>query len=117
MNDNKLIRLSFDFSVSIINAFKDLQESKREFIISKQLLRSATSIGANIREAQYAQSKADFINKLQIALKEANEAEYWLELLMSTDYIEQSLYTDLASLCKEIKVTLIKSIKTAKSAT
>ena len=102
-----------DFAVSIINLVKFLKE-KRESIISNQIGRSGTSIGANIREAQYAHSKADFIAKLQIALKEANETGYWLELLYQTNYIEEQQYNALDSACTSIRVMLIASIKTAK---
>ncbi|MBQ6811437.1 MAG: four helix bundle protein [Firmicutes bacterium] len=102
-----------DFAVSIINLVKNLKE-KRESIISNQIGRSGTSIGANIREAQYAQGKADFISKLQIALKEANETGYWLELLFKTNYISAEEYKSLDSVCTNIRVMLISSIKTAK---
>jgi len=87
-----------DFAVSIINLVKELKE-KRESIISNQIGRSGTSIGANIWEAQYAHGKADFIAKLQIALKEANETGYWLELLYKTNYISDTDYKALDSAC------------------
>lgn len=102
-----------DLAVSIINLVKHLKE-KRESIISNQIGRSGTSIGANIREAQYAHSRADFIAKLQIALKEANETGYWLELLFKTNYIAEEEYQALASACASIRVMLISSINTAK---
>lgn len=102
-----------DFAVSIINLVKMLKE-KRESIISNQIGRSGTSIGANIYEAQYAHSKADFVAKLQISLKEANETGYWLELLYNTDYITESKYKSLNSACSSIRVMLISSINTAK---
>jgi four helix bundle protein len=89
-------------------------KNKKESIISNQIGRSGTSIGANIREANYAHSKPDFISKLQIALKEANETGYWLELLCKTDYLEKSEFDKLENLCKEIRVILIKSLNTAK---
>ena len=113
MPDSKLRTLSMDFAVQIINLVKSLKE-KRESIISNQIGRSGTSIGANIREAQYAHSKADFIAKLQIALKEANETGYWLELLYKTDYISEQEYKSLDSTCTSIRVLLISSINTAK---
>ena len=94
-------------------AVKALKE-KRESIISNQIGRSGTSIGANIREAQYAHGKADFIAKLQIALKEANETGYWLELLYKTNYISESEYKALDSACTSMRVMLISSINTAK---
>ena len=101
-----------DFAVSIINLVKYLKE-KRESI-TNQIGRSGTSIGANIREAQYAHGKADFIAKLQIALKEANETGYWLELLFKTNYISEEEYKVLDSACTSIRVMLISSINTAK---
>ncbi|MHB1154943.1 MAG: four helix bundle protein [Eubacteriales bacterium] len=113
MKENKLADLSMDFAVEIINLVKDLKE-KRESIISNQVGRSGTSIGANIREAQYAHGKADFIAKLQIALKEANETGYWLELLFKTGYIDEESYQRLNSLCTNIRVLLIASVKTTK---
>ena len=102
-----------DFAVSIIDLVKYLKE-KRESIISNQIGRSGTSIGANIREAQYAHGKADFIAKLQIALKEANETGYWLELLFKTNYITEAEYKTLDTACTSIRVMLISSINTAK---
>ena len=94
MRNDKLSVQSMDFAVSVINLVKYLKENK-EHIISNQIGRSGTSIGANIREAQYAHGKADFIAKLQIALKEANETGYWLELLLKTNYISQHKFTEL----------------------
>ncbi|MBQ1991575.1 MAG: four helix bundle protein, partial [Clostridia bacterium] len=94
MKKNKLAELSLEFSVDIINLVKYLK-SNRESIISNQIGRSGTSIGANIYEAQYAQSKKDFISKLEIALKEASETGYWLELLYRTNYIDEQLYKSL----------------------
>lgn len=102
-----------DFAVAIINLVKELRE-KRESIISNQIGRSGTSIGANIRQAQYAHGKADFIAKLQIALKEANETGYWLELLYKTNYVSETDYKSLDSACASIRVMLIASINTAK---
>ena len=113
MSDSKLRTQSMDFAVSIIHLVKALKE-KRESIISNQIGRSGTSIGANIREAQYAHGKADFIAKLQIALKEANETGYWLELLYKTNYIEREEYEVLDASCASIRVMLVSSIKTAK---
>ena len=102
-----------DFAISIVNLVKFLKE-KRESIISNQIGRSGTSIGANIREAQYAHGKADFIAKLQIALKEASETGYWLELLYKTNYISENEYKELDNACAGIRVMLIASINTAK---
>lgn len=116
MSESKLRTQSMDFAVSIIELVKELK-AKRESIISNQIGRSGTSIGANIREAQYAHSKADFVSKLQIALKEANEVGYWLELLYRTNYIDQAQYRTLDSACASIRVMLIASIRTAKENT
>ena len=113
MANDKLSEQSMDFAVQIINLVKQLKE-QRESIISNQIGRSGTSIGANIREAQYAHSKADFISKLQIALKEANETGYWLELLYKTNYITETEYKSLDSACTSIRIMLISSINTAK---
>ena len=87
---------------------------RKEFVLSKQILRSGTSIGALIREAEYGQSKTDFIHKMTIALKEANETEYWINILKDTNYIEEKLFKSLAEDCNELIKLLIASIKTAK---
>lgn len=114
MSNSKLRDLSMDFSVLIIELVKQLKE-KKEKIISAQLGRSGTAIGSSIREAQYAQSKADFILSLQSALKEANATSYWLELLYKTDYISESQYKELDSVCATIRVMLISSVSTAET--
>lgn len=116
MPEPKLLPKSMDFAVSIIHLVNHLK-SQRESIISNQIGRSGTSIGANIREAQYANSRADFISKLQIALKEANETGYWLELLFRTNYISEAEYQSLDSACTRICVMLIASLNTAKAHT
>ncbi|MDR3263291.1 MAG: four helix bundle protein [Clostridiales bacterium] len=113
MKENKLITLSLDFAVKIIELVKELKAQK-ENIISNQIGRSGTSIGANIHEAQYAHSKNDFIAKLEIALKESNETSYWLQLSLKTGYIIEAKFKEIDSLCANIRVMLIKSCKTAK---
>ena len=113
MRKDPLSIQSMDFSVSIINLVKDLK-ARHESLISNQIGRSGTSIGANVREAQYAHGKADFIAKLQIALKEANETGYWLELLFRTGYLSESEYKALDTAAASIRVMLISSINTAK---
>ena len=113
MKENRLPELSMSFSVDIINLVKQLK-SNHESIISNQIGRSGTSIGANIHEAQYAQGKKDFISKLEIALKEASETGYWIELLYKTNYIDESLYKSLSAKCTSLRVMLIASCKTAK---
>ncbi|MCQ2478360.1 MAG: four helix bundle protein [Clostridia bacterium] len=114
MKNNKLAELSMSFSIQIINLVKALK-SRHESVISNQIGRSATSIGANIYEANYAQGKKDFISKLEIALKEANETGYWLELLYKTNYIDEETYKSLNEQCTSIRVMLIASCKTVKS--
>ena len=116
MKENKLVEISMDFSVDIINLVKFLK-SNHETIISNQIGRSGTSIGANIREAQYAHGKADFVSKLQIALKEASETGYWIELLYRTKYIDEQTFKVLSSKCTSLRVMLIASCKTAKENT
>ena len=113
MQESKLRDQSLDFAVQIINLVKDLK-ARHETIISNQIGRSGTSIGANIREAQYAHGKADFIAKLQIALKEANETGYWLELLYKTEYLDAETFKALDAACASLRVMLVSSINTAK---
>ena len=113
MKENKLVELSMEFSVDLINLVNFLK-SKNETIISNQIGRSGTSVGANIHEAQYAQGKKDFISKFEIALKEANETRYWLELLYRTKYIDEQTFNTLSSKCASLRIMLITSCKTAK---
>ncbi|MEQ8358966.1 MAG: four helix bundle protein [Cytophagales bacterium] len=109
----KIKEKSFDFALNSLKTFKKLQSNK-EYIISKQFLRSSTSIGALIRESEFAESKKDFIHKLAIALKEANETIYWLDLLKCADYLEKCQYTELKSQNKQIIYMLIAIIKSSK---
>lgn len=104
---------SFEFAVRIVNLCKYLTTEKREYVLSKQLLRSGTSIGANISEAQRAQSKADFTAKMSIALKEANETHYWLRLLYRTEYLTQSQFDSLEQDVLELLRMLIAICKTS----
>ena len=104
---------SKQFAVRVIRLFQHLTEQKREFVLSKQLLRSGTSIGANVREAGRAQSKKDFISKMNIALKEAAESEYWLELLHETDYLTPSEFDSISEDCGELNRLLISIVKTS----
>ena len=113
MSESKLRDLSMDFSVQIMNLVKDLK-SKHETVISNQIGRSGTSIGANIYEANYAQGRKDFISKLEIALKEASETGYWLELLYRTKYIDETTYKSLNDQCTSIRVMLVASCRTTK---
>ena len=114
MKENVLIDKSIDFGARIVKLHRYLLKTKREAVLSKQILRSGTSIGANINEAQYGNSKADFIAKLHIALKETAETEYWLHLLQKSDYLDDNLSASLLNDCLEIKRILIASINTAK---
>ena len=104
MKENVIIQKSFAFSVRIVNLYKYLSQQKHEYMISKQIYKSGTSIGANIAEAQRAQSTADFVSKMKIALKEANETQYWLQLLHDTTYITDrefdSIHDDLVEILK-----------------
>lgn len=114
MKENMLKTKSLAFSVRIVGLYRYLTEQKKEYILSKQILRSGTSIGANIYEANYGQSKVDFAAKLQIALKEAAETEYWLLLLTQTNYLEESMGKSLNEDCLELKRLLISSVRTAR---
>ena len=106
---------SFEFAIRIVNLYRYLRAEKKEFVLSKQLLRSGTSIGANVSEAQQAQSRADFINKISIALKETYESDYWLRLLCATDYLKQREFESIIADCRELEKLMISIIKTAKT--
>lgn len=107
---------SFQFAVRIVKLSKYLNASHKEYSLSDQILRSGTSIGANVAESQQAQSRADFVSKLGIALKETVETEYWLRLLHATDYLSEKEYLSLSGDCQELKKILTSIIKTTKSA-
>lgn len=114
MSESKLRELAMDFSVQIIALVKELK-TKHETVIANQIGRNGTSIGANIYEANYAQGKKDFISKLEIALKEASETWYWLELLYKTNYIDEQTFKKLSEQCTAIRVMLIASCRTTKN--
>lgn len=114
LKKNVIKEKSFAYAVEIVYIYKWLLEEKNERIMSKQLLRSGTSVGANVREAEQAQSRPDFISKLSIALKEANESDYWIELLKETGYLNQELYNNLKPKTEEILRLLVSIIKTTK---
>ena len=114
MKENLTYKKAFVFAKEIVNLYKDLVEEKKEYIISKQVLRSGISIGANVKEGQEAQSKRDFLNKMNIALKEASETEYWLELLIATNYIDVNASEKLIIKCKELNKILNSIVKTTK---
>ena len=105
---------SFSFAVRIVNLNKYLNEQKKEFVLSKQLLRSGTSIGANVAEAEQAQSTLDFVSKMSIALKKVSETKYWLRLLSATDYLTAIEFNSLLSDCVELEKILVSIIKSSK---
>ena len=105
---------SFAFAVRIVNLYKHLAETKKETILSKQLLRSGTSIGANITEAEQAQSTPDFISKMSIALKEASETKYWIRLLASTNYLTEAESASILNDCVELEKILVSIVKSSK---
>lgn len=113
MKENVVMDKSFSFAIRIVNMYRVLC-MRKEYVLSKQLLRSGTAIGALLREAEHAQSIADFVNKLSIALKEANEAEYWILLLYKTRYISNLEYESIIGDCREIVRLLISIVKSSK---
>jgi len=114
MKENLLLSKSYKFALRIVKLSQYLIGEKKEFILSKQVLRSGTSVGANIEEAHQGESKADFIHKLAIANKEAFETHYWLRLLRDSDLLETKIANSLLADCDELQKILISSIKTAK---
>ena len=115
MSNNTSVEKSFAFAIRIVNLYKYLKENHNEHVLSKQLLRSGTSIGANVAEAQRGQSKADFVAKMSIALKEASETEYWLRLLYKTEYLTKNQFDSIHSDIKEIIAILMSICKTAQN--
>ena len=114
--DNVVAERSMEFAVRIVRLYKYLREEKQEFVLSKQLLRSGTSIGANVQEALRGQSRKDFVSKMNIALKEVAETEYWIELLHRTDYINKVEFDSIFKDCKEITKILMSIVKTTNTA-
>lgn len=111
MRENIIENKSFDFAVRIVNLYRHLTEEKKEYVLSKQLLKSGTSIGANISEAEKGQSKADFNAKMNVALKEANETYYWLRLLFATEYLTEKEFSSIENDIKEIISILVAICK------
>jgi four helix bundle protein len=116
MKENKLVDLSKQFAIDIVKLCTVIKENRKGNVLLNQLLRSGTSVGANIHEANYASSRADFINKFQIALKECYESDYWLELFKETNLITEDEYAMMYDKCSKIRILLIASINTAKNA-
>ena len=114
MKDNIIKDKSYAFALRMIKAYKYLSQEQREFILSKQMLRSGTAVGALVWEAEHAQSTADFINKMNISLKEANETEYWLMLLKDSEYIDEKTFVSIHKDCVELIRLLTSIIKTTK---
>lgn len=115
MKENIIKNKSLGFALRIVKLYQHLYDTKKEYVLSKQLLRSGTAIGALVRESEHAESKADFIHKLSIALKEANESDYWIELLYQSSYLAESEYQSLFSELDEIIRLLVSIIKTSKA--
>jgi len=114
LKDNVVYDKSYQFAIRTVKLFKYLQEEHKEFVLSKQLLRSGTAIGALIRKGHYAQSRADFVNKLSIALKEANETDYWIDLLKDTGYLTEVMHQSIKQDIDEIIALLVSIIKCSK---
>ena len=115
MSESVMLERAKDFAVTIVEICRSIKETKKESVLTNQLLRSGTSIGANIHESKYAHGTADFVAKMQIALKECYESEYWLELLYRTGYLSEAQYTPLRNDCGVIRRMLISSINTVKN--
>ena len=114
MKESVLRDKSYAFAIRVVNLCRYLCDEKKEFVLSKQLLRSGTAIAALIREAEFGQSKADFTSKMSIALKEANETGYWLNLLKDTDYMNDKMFASISADCLELIKLLVATVKTAK---
>ena len=112
LKQDRRSELSMEFAIEIVK-LSQMLENRREYVLSRQIRKSGTSIGANVRESRYAQSRADFVSKLQIALKETAETDFWLEILYRTNYISKSDYDRLYDSCRQILAILIKAIKTS----
>lgn len=113
--DNVIENKSFQFAIRIVRLYKFLCEEKKEYILSKQILRAGTSIGANVTESQQAQSKPDFVSKISIALKEASETKYWIKLLGATEYLSENQTKSILDDCVEIEKILVTILKSAKN--
>jgi len=112
--ENGIAEKSLKFAIRVVKLYQYLSEQKREFVLSKQFLRSGTAIGALVREAEHAQSKSDFLNKMNISLKEANETEYWIELLYQAHYLNLQQYNSIRPKIGDLNRLLITIIRTSK---
>ena len=115
MGESILKTKSYQFAIRMVRLAQFLQQEKKEFVLYEQLLRSGTAIGALVREAEFGQSRADFAHKMSIALKEANETDYWLSLLFDTGYLKQDEFLSLQKDCKELIALLVSTVKTVKN--
>ncbi len=113
MRENRVVERSFTFAIRIVRLYKYICDEKKEFVLSKQLLRSGTSIGANIAEAQQGQSKKDFLMKMNISLKECSETKYWIRLLTATDYLNEAESASILADCVELEKLLTSIVKTS----
>ena len=114
MREGPLRNKSYEFAIRVVNLTRSLQVQEKEYVLSKQLMKSGTAIGALIREAEFAQSRADFTSKMSIALKEANETEYWLSILKDTNLLNEDAFVSLNANCKELIAMLVSTVKTSK---
>lgn len=114
MKESLVYNKAFKFAVRIVNLYKHLCKEKNEYILSKQVLRSGTSIGANVKEGLFAQSKRDFLSKMNIALKESSETMYWLDLLIATNYVDANASKTIIIECEELSKILVSIVKTTK---
>jgi four helix bundle protein len=114
MKNTVLKDKSFEFGIMVVTFYQRLRSEKKEYVLSKQLLRSGTAVGALVREAEFGQSRADFISKMNIALKEANETDYWLDLLKASGYLDLEKHHKLSGALRELLKMLIATVKTAK---
>ena len=112
--DNIIFDKSYLFAIRMVKLYKYLKTEHKEFVLSKQVLRSGTAIAALVRESEFAQSKADFTHKMSIALKEANETDYWIDLLYDTDFITKNMYNDIKRDVRELIKLLVSIVKTSK---
>ena len=113
--NNVIQTKSYAFAIRIVNAYKFLTNDQKEYVLSKQMLRSGTAIGALVAESHHAQSSDDFLNKMNVAFKEANETFYWLSLLRDTDYLSEQIYKSISIDCKELIALLVSIVKSVKS--